>query len=129
MSIQFQIKETFQVPVDVIYHAWLNSDEHTKMTGGQAKCSNLVNGNFSAWDDYIFGTNIELINNAKIVQSWRTAEFEEQDANSELIIELVQVDQGCALTLTHRNIPDHQPDYERGWIEHYFNPMKKYFQK
>jgi hypothetical protein len=33
------------------------------------------------------------------------------------------------LTLIHNNIPKGQSDYEQGWINHYFEPMKTYFKK
>ena len=35
------------------------------MTGGEAIASDQINARFSAWDDYITGTNIELIKNKK----------------------------------------------------------------
>ena len=66
------LKETFNVSPEILYNAWLDSKEHTEMTGGQAVCSSETNGNFSAWDGYITGFNISLEPHKKIVQSWRT---------------------------------------------------------
>jgi len=124
---EIELKETFMVEPDVIYNAWLNSEEHTKMTGGLAKCSCKVNGKFTAWDGYINGVNKFLIENEKIVQSWRTTEFKKGDKDSELIIDLKKVKEGTLLTLSHLNIPEEQSNYKQGWIDHYFQPMKKYF--
>ncbi|MFT7035313.1 MAG: activator of HSP90 ATPase [Cyclobacteriaceae bacterium] len=127
MKDHIELKETFSVKADVIYKAWLDSEEHTLMTGGGALCSDKENGEFTAWDGYISGHNKSLIENKRIVQSWRTTEFEETDNDSELIIELVETDEGCELTLIHSAISRGKSNYEQGWIDHYFIPMKAYF--
>lgn len=124
-----QLKETFNVSPEILYNTWLDSKAHTEMTGSQAVCSSETNGNFSAWEGYITGFNISLEPNNKIVQSWRTTEFSESDKDSELIIQISATKEGSLLTLIHSNIPEGQSDYENGWIEHYFKPMKQYFQK
>jgi len=123
-----KIKELFKVSPKTLYNAWLDSKTHSEMTGGNAVCSSKVKGSFSAWDGYITGQNLTLDPHKKIIQSWRTTEFSETDADSELILEFTQIEEGCLLTLTHNNIPDGQPDYKKGWREYYFKPMKKYFE-
>ena len=62
-------------PVD-IYRAWLDSIAHSEMTGGEAIMSDEVGADVSAWDGYITGRNLELVPGERIVQSWRTAEFD-----------------------------------------------------
>lgn len=127
MKDHIELKEVFSVKPAVIYRAWLDSKEHTLMTGGDAVCSSDVKGEFTAWEGYISGHNKSLIENKRIAQSWRTTEFGETDNDSELIIELKETDEGCELTLTHSDIPSGQSNYEQGWIDHYFIPMKTYF--
>lgn len=127
MKVTFEIKEKFPVDPLVVYKAWLDSAEHSEMTGGEAECSDQEGEVFSAWDGYVTGRNIELIPGRKIVQSWRTAEFKARDEDSELIIEVRKADEGCELILRHKNIPEGQPDYQQGWIDNYFVPMKTYF--
>jgi activator of HSP90 ATPase len=127
MRETFELKETFNVKPSVIYKAWLNSEEHSKMTGGEAQCSNEIGGTFFAWDRYISGTNKSLRINEEIIQSWRTFEFKDTDEDSELIIRLKEIQEGCELTLIHTNIPEGQTQYKQGWIDNYFTPMKNYF--
>ena len=126
-EISFQIRVTFSVKPSLLYESWLDSSEHSYMTGAKAICSNKEGGEFTAWDEYIRGKNIELIPNKRIVQSWRTSEFNDEDEDSKIVIEFKGTKEGCELILSHSNIPLDQPDYEKGWIEHYFKPMKKYF--
>lgn len=122
------LTETFDAKPSEIYHAWLDSDGHTRMTGGAAEGSKEVGEAFTAWDGYITGTNVDLIPGEKIVQIWRTTEFSEDDEDSILTIQLREVSEGSTeLTLIHTNIPEGQTQYEQGWIDHYFIPMKEYF--
>jgi len=57
-----------------VYRAFVSSKEHTEFTGSEAKCSAKVGGRFTAWDKYISGKNLELVQGKKIVQEWKTSE-------------------------------------------------------
>ncbi|MCJ7466715.1 MAG: SRPBCC domain-containing protein [Maribacter sp.] len=127
MNYTIKLKEKFSVKPETLYNAWLDSKTHSAMTGGKAACSDMVKGRFTAWDGYISGTNETLVPNKEIVQTWRTTEFKETDKDSRLSIYIEEIENGSLLTLIHTNIPEGQSDYENGWIEHYFSPMKKYF--
>ncbi|MDA0195894.1 MAG: hypothetical protein O2887_17610 [Bacteroidetes bacterium] len=63
MKVSFVLKETFPVPPESIYDAWLNGDKHSEMTGGKAICSSSIGGKFSCWDGYITGMNKSLVVN------------------------------------------------------------------
>ncbi len=128
MSIEFEISDIFSATPEQVYDAWLDSEGHSKMTGGAAEASAQVGGEFSAWDGYISGKNLELEPGKRILQSWRTQEFQESDADSELEITLKGVPEGTKLTLKHTKLPEHGMQYKDGWGEHYFEPMKAYFQ-
>jgi activator of HSP90 ATPase len=128
MKTSFQLTAQFPVSPSMIYKAWLSSKGHSEMTGAEAKCSRKVGGKFTAWDEYISGTNKSLTENEEIVQLWRTSEFDEHDEDSLLTIQLKATEEGCLLTLTHSNIPEGESDYEKGWSEYYFEPMFTYFQ-
>ena len=127
MKAAFEMKVKFSVKASTIYNAWLDSKSHSEMTGAEASCSNQEGEKFSAWDGYIAGKNIQLNPCEKIIQRWRTSDFKNNDEDSELIIEIHETEEGCEMLLIHRNIPEGQPDYKQGWIDHYFNPMKIYF--
>lgn len=125
--MDFIVTQEFSVSPEVIYKAWLDSEQHTGMTGGFADCSSEVGGGFTAWDGYISGTNIDLEPNSRIEQSWRTTEFDDDENDSRIVISLTPSAKGCVLRLQHFDIPDGQPDYAKGWNDHYFEPMLEYF--
>jgi|YNPNPStandDraft_1061719.scaffolds.fasta_scaffold07368_4 activator of HSP90 ATPase len=111
-----------------LYHAWLDSDEHTKFTASSAVIDPRVGGEFYAWNGYITGKNLELEPSRRILQSWRTTDFADEAPDSLLEIMFESVPDGTRLILRHTNIPEGQAvSYEQGWQEYYFAPMLKYF--
>lgn len=111
-----------------IYEAWLNSEEHSAFTGGEATIESRLGGKHTAWDGYIEGKIVELEPYRRIVQTWRSTEFPPGSPDSRLEVLLEEIEGGARLTLLHTNIPDGQgKKYEEGWQESYFEPMKEYF--
>ena len=127
MPLQFTVTVEIPAAKETIYNAWLNGKEHANMTGMPATAGTKVGDAFTAHDDYISGKNIELVPFTKIVQSWRTTEFEEEDEDSVLEIRLEDKNSHTLVALTHSNLPPHGAQYEQGWIDYYFKPMKGYF--
>jgi uncharacterized protein YndB with AHSA1/START domain len=126
--VAFEISESFPATPLAIYHAWLSSAGHTRMTGSPAQASDLVGGSFSAWDSYIFGENLELEPGKRIVQAWRTTEFQPSDPDSHLEVMFEPEGEGTRVTIHHSNLPADGMQYKQGWIEFYFQPMLAYFQ-
>ena len=127
MSVSFELSELIPATPDDIYGAWLSSDGHSSMTGSAAKVSNSVGREFEGWDGYIQGKNLELVPASRIIQEWRTTEFEDSDEDSRLEIALDSQEEGTLVTIRHSNLPDHGMQYKQGWIDAYFVPMKAYF--
>jgi activator of HSP90 ATPase len=135
MKNEFTLTETFNASAEDIYKAWLSTNGHTEITGSHAKVDGVVNGAFTAWDGYIWGTFLELEENKKIVQAWRTSEFPDdaQDSHVEVLLEEIASDDALAttrtkLTLIHSDMPEDQVDgYKQGWEDFYFKPMREFF--
>jgi activator of HSP90 ATPase len=126
---KFSVSDVIPAGPEEIYAAWLDSKAHSAMTGAAAKATAKVGGQFSAWDGYAYGKNLELVPGKKIVQSWRTTDFADGDKDSKLTVTLKPVAGGTKLTLLHSGIPDDQTGYREGWVDYYFTPMKAYFAK
>jgi activator of HSP90 ATPase len=131
MTEKIKLSAVIPATAKEIYIAWLDSKKHSAFTGGgKAKIDPKVKGKFTAWEDYISGTNLELIPNKKIVQAWRTTEFPAKHPDSILEVILEPAAKGTKVTLVHSEIPEGQSaDYKKGWKDFYLTPMKKYFSK
>ena len=113
---------------EAVYDAWLSSEQHAKMTGGGAHIEPHVGGAHRAWDDYITGKTLALDPGKRIVQSWRTMEFPEGSADSQIVVAFTEEDGHTRVEVSHTDIPEGQgAKYQSGWDEHYFGPMTAYF--
>jgi len=128
MSFDFTVSDVIPASAQDIYDAWLDLAGHSAMTGGEAHASASVGDPFDAWGGYISGSNLELDPGRRILQSWRTTRFTEDDADSRIEVSLASVDGGTRVTIHHTNVPDGHTGYQDGgWENHYFVPMKRYF--
>ena len=127
--MEFILKTNFNTTAKKIYETWLSSEGHTKMTGGFANISDKIGGKFTAWDGYIEGINIDLNLNKRIVQTWRTSQFDEDEKDSQIEVLLNEVNGKTELTITHTNLSDSGEHYKKGWEDQYFEPMRNYFSK
>src|SRR4051812_10223439 len=113
MAESFSVSDLVPASPERIYNAWLDAIEHAAMTGGGATADRNVGGQYTAWDGYVKGVNLELQPGRRIVQSWRTQDFPDGSADSRFEVLLEAADGGTRITLTHTEIPDGQAgDYE-----------------
>jgi activator of HSP90 ATPase len=130
MKNEFTLTVTIHAKAEKIYKAWLSSEGHSALTGSPAKVDGTVDGDFVAWDGYIEGMFLELEENKRILQAWRTTEFP-SEAEDSIVEILLEEDHGkTKLTLNHSNIPEGQAKgYKTGWEDFYFKPMREWSEK
>jgi len=126
--MEFEVSAIIASPPQEVYDAWLDSRAHSKMTGGKAKVSDKVGGNFKAWDGYISGRNLELEPGKRILQTWRTVDFADSEEDSQIEILFEATKGGTKLTLRHTKLPPHGETYQQGWVDNYFEPMRAFFE-
>ena len=114
-------------PMDV-YEAFVDPSKHAAFTRSTATGDPVEGGAFTAWDGYIAGRHERLVPGARIVQLWRTTEFPSGHPDSRLELELrPESDNKTRLRLTHSGVPrDQAKSYEKGWVEHYWEPLREY---
>lgn len=117
----------FNAPPHDVYEAIMDEKIHARFTASTAQISRQVGGTFTAYDDYISGRNIELIPDRKIVQEWRAVDWEAGKV-SLITFEFSEVPEGTQLVFTHSGLPEgSEDDFALGWIENYWNPMRRMF--
>lgn len=74
------LRQTIVFPSDShdVYELLMDLRKHAQLTGNGARISRNVGGAFSVYDGYATGKNIELIDDKKIVQTWRAGDWEKE---------------------------------------------------
>jgi uncharacterized protein YndB with AHSA1/START domain len=127
-SDSIKVSAVIPGPPKDVFAAWMSSKGHSAMTGSEAKVTPRAGCKFSAWEGYISGMTLALDPPARILQSWRTTDFADEDPDSRLEVLLEPARGGTKVTVVHTLIPaGHGAEYRKGWIDFYFKPMKGHF--
>ena len=115
---------TFKARPHVVYEMLMDSAEHASFSGAPASISREVGGAFTAYDGALTGTNVELVPDAKIVQSWRAGDWPEGHYSTATFL-LEEADGGTRLTFTQTGVPEQNyDDIRQGWRDFYWSKME-----
>jgi len=111
-----------------VYEALTEADQFRKVTGGAAaEISHEVGGAFTLFDGHISGRHIELVPSARIVQAWRSNEWE-NGKYSIARFELKDEGVGTRIVFDHTGFPKGEAAHlVTGWKENYWNALTRYF--
>jgi activator of HSP90 ATPase len=126
------IRQKASIPAapDEVYDAFVDAKKHSAFTGSKAMSDSKVGGEFTAWDGYIWGKNLELEKGKKIVQEWSTTDWPDHFPPSKLELTFKKTKSGTEISMIHSNVPAEQADeVAEGWVEFYWKPLKEYFAK
>ena len=119
------------VPADKLYDMYMDPEIHAAFTGSPAKISDVAGSAFEAFGGLLLGPTVQVVNPRLIVQSWRSVNFAEDDADSTLIISFTPEEDGDGrIDLIHLDVPEE--DFQRvsgGWESRYFTPWLEYLQE
>ena len=103
-----------------VFEALVNPETIQQWSGAPAVMDTNVGSKFSLFGGQIEGTNVEVVANQKLVQTW--------PSDTKVTITLAAHGQATTVELLHENIPaDEVEKFSQGWKEHYFGPMQKMF--
>lgn len=91
-----------------------------------AEISREVGGAFALFGGYIFGRQLELVPNERIVQAWRVGSWE-PGIFSIARFELVEQGSGTKIVFDHMAFPKGDAEHlAAGWKMNYWEPMEKF---
>ena len=115
---------TFKASPHDVYELLMDPKKHAKFTGGKAVISNQVGGRFNVFDGYAEGGNLDLVHDARIVQTWRASDWPEGHYST-VSFQFEAAKSGTHLTFTQTGVPEEQyEDVAQGWRDYYWTPMK-----
>lgn len=85
--------------------------------------SDAKDTSFKLWDGEIFGKNLEVVKNKRLVQEWTSGNWKKP---STVIFNLRSLNGKTEVELVHTNVPDEEiKDIDNGWKDYYINPLKE----
>lgn len=113
---------------ETLYEMFLNAKHHAAITGGgTTKIIAKEGEQFSVYDGYITGKNLQLVRGKLIVQSWFGSDWNANEPDSTFILLFEQKGKDTLLNMIHANIPDEFAEgIKKGWTDFYWKPWKKY---
>ena len=114
-----------------IYEVFMDAKKHSKLTESIARVSREIGGSFSIYEGALSGKNIELIQDKKIVQTWRgDGENWPKRYYSTITLIFEPDDKGTLIKFTHVDIPEGAYEsVKEGWDTYYWKPLKEMLEK
>jgi activator of HSP90 ATPase len=111
-----------------VFELLMDSKKHSAFTGDNAVISRKVGGKFKAYGDYITGENLKIVDDKKIVQTWRASDWPD-GIYSKVVFELVKSGKNTKLIFSQEGVPkENYAEIKQGWIEFYWDPIKKFLE-
>jgi activator of HSP90 ATPase len=121
----------FDASVRDVFEMIMDEKKHAEFTGSKVKIDRKEGGKFSMWDGGLYGTNLEIIPDRKIVQEWVAVEDNWPKGHVSVVTyEFSEKNGGTELKFLHTAIPEESFDgVESGWTEYYWENMKKWLEE
>lgn len=124
------IEQTYSIkaPVAKVWQALTDDKVMERWGAGPAKMDPTKGGEFSLWGGDIHGTNTKFIPEKILEQDWYGHDHPERKYKVTFTLNLDGA--ATAVHLLHADVPDEEvKDFENGWRDYYFNPMKKLLER
>ncbi len=122
------IKQTYTIhaTVEEVWKALTDPKVIDKWGGGPAEMSREEGFEFSLWGGDVWGKNIEVIPNRKLVQEWFGGKW---DKPSIATFALSPKGEQTIIDFANFDVPDAEfSDIEKGWRDYYLGPIKEYLE-
>ena len=110
-----------------LFDIFVNPKKHAEIHGGaKTKISSREGDSFSLLDGNLKGTNLLVVPNRMIVQTWRGNVWEKSDLDSILTLVFTDTRKGGQIDLVHSFTPD---QFQELWEQVYWKPMRAFFKR
>lgn len=123
------IKQQYEMDAtpEEVFDALVNPDTIQTWSGDEAKMGPGVGDAFVLWGGQMFGTNIEVVKNKKLVQEWC---YDQWDAPSKVTFTIKPKGKKTIVELLHEDVPEKSlKSIDEGWDSYYLGAMKDMFEE
>jgi activator of HSP90 ATPase len=127
MTPAIQQSITLPASPSELFKTFVDSKQHSEMTGMPVKIGAKVGSKWSAFGGSIWGRTLLIVPGKMIVQSWRSSMFKKSDPDSILVVTFSKAPRGGRIEVIHVNVA--AQDYKgvtNGWRDYYWKPWRAY---
>lgn len=121
------IEQTYEMNAtpEQVFDALVNPETIQIWSRDEAKMGDAVGDTFTLWGGQMFGTNLEVVRNKKLVQEWC---YDQWDKPSKVTFTLKAKGKKTIVELLHEDVPEKSlTNISEGWDEYYLGAMKNMF--
>jgi uncharacterized protein YndB with AHSA1/START domain len=122
------IKQTYEMNAtpEEVFEALVNPNIIQDWSGDEAKMSGEVGAKFSLWGGQMFGVNLEVVKNKKLVQEWC---YDQWETPSKVTFTIKPKGKGAVVDLLHEDVPEKSLNsIADGWGAYYLGAMQEMFE-
>jgi activator of HSP90 ATPase len=123
------IKQTYEInaKAEEVFDALVNPEIIQDWSGDEVKMSADVGAKFSLWGGQMFGTNLEVVKNKKLVQEWC---YDQWDKPSKVTFTLKAKGKQTIVELLHEDVPEKSlKSITEGWDIYYLGAIREMFEE
>jgi uncharacterized protein YndB with AHSA1/START domain len=130
MPRTIQMAASLPAPADRLFEMYLNPVEHAAFTGSPVTISDQPGAAFSAFNEVLTGTILQVVPKRLIVQSWRSPHWGSTDLDSTLVLTFLPEGDIGRIELTQVNVVDTDfAGVSQGWEKFYWAPWRAYLSR
>lgn len=127
MSKTLEQNYSIKAPISKVWQAFVDPEIINQWGAGPAKMDDKVGTKFSLWNNDIYGENIEVVREKKLVQNWYGGDWEKP---SVVKFTFNEKDGETKINLVHTDLPDGEEDnFADGWKSYYVGAIKELLEK
>lgn len=123
------IEQTYEMDAtpEEVFNALVNPDVIQIWSGDEAKMSADIGGTFMLWGGQMFGTNLEVVKNKRLVQEWC---YDQWDTPSKVTFTIKVKGKKTVVELLHEDVPERSvKSITEGWNSYYLGSMQEMFEE
>ena len=123
------IEKTYEMNAtpEEVFEALVNPELIQNWSGDEAKMTANVGGAFSLWGGQMFGTNLEVVKNKKLVQEWCYDQWKDP---SKVTFTIKAKGKKTIVDLLHEDVPEKSVNsISDGWDAYYLGAMQDMFEE
>ena len=121
---QIEQDYTIKAPISKVWQAFVDPAIIEQWGAGPAKMDATQGGEFGLWDGDIHGTNTKIVPEKLLEQDWYGHDNPERCYK--VSYTFTAAGDTTVVHLSQADVPDDEAqDFEDGWRDYYFDPIKK----